>query len=291
MSRGFITLGINTDLDKIQYCYALALSIKNSNPDEEVCLVVDKGKENSVPQKYFHAFDYITELPFGNTAFMDGFHGSNVWQVYHCTPFEETIYLDYDTVFFNVDTDLLWDQFENYEIAIPTFARTYRNTIANKTVKFEIEAAYRMPALYNQLIYFKQTGLAKEWFKMADPIFQNWREAYKSVFTDRAPDTFNKNILCNLVTHSLDCVQDVAVSLNNFYDLSTDSQNLWNEDTPKQWTTVLNSWYNRRNGLLIENSLIRSGIVHYCDEDFITKEILDDFRNTFNTTVERRETA
>ena len=67
-------------------------------------------------------FDYTVELTFGNTGHKDGFHGSNFWQVMHCTPFEETIYLDYDMLFVNVDIDLLWQQFSDYEVAMPVIA-------------------------------------------------------------------------------------------------------------------------------------------------------------------------
>ena len=97
-SKGFITIGIDTDLDNVKYSYALALSIKSCDPKAEVCLVVDKNKADLVNKKYLHAFDYITELPFGNTAHKDGFHGVNFWQLLQCTPFDETIYLDYDTI-------------------------------------------------------------------------------------------------------------------------------------------------------------------------------------------------
>jgi hypothetical protein len=103
MSKGFVTLGINTERDMIKYSYGLALSIKSSDPTAETCLIVDQGKTDTVPSKYFHAFDYISELPFGNTAYKDGFHGMNLWQLIHATPFEETIYADYDTLFNNVD--------------------------------------------------------------------------------------------------------------------------------------------------------------------------------------------
>ena len=62
MSKGFVTLGINTEKDMIRYSYCLALSIKASDPTAETCLIVDHGKSDLVPSKYFHAFDYISEL-------------------------------------------------------------------------------------------------------------------------------------------------------------------------------------------------------------------------------------
>ena len=138
--RGFITIGINTDVDQVRYSYALALSIKNCDPEAEVCLVVDKDKSDLVDKNYFDAFDYIVELPFGNTGHADGYHGSNFWQLAHCTPFDETIYVDADSLFLNVDISLLWDQFANVDIGMTDIARTFRNNVANKNVLFDIEA-------------------------------------------------------------------------------------------------------------------------------------------------------
>ena len=51
MSKGFITLGINTDKDRIFHCYGLACSIKHSDPDSKICLVVDKGKVDFVKKE------------------------------------------------------------------------------------------------------------------------------------------------------------------------------------------------------------------------------------------------
>lgn len=281
--RGFLTLGINTDLDKVKYSYALALSIKQSDPSAEVCLVVDKNATDAVPKKYLHAFDYITELPFGNTAYKDGYHGANFWQMLHCSPFNETVYVDYDTIFNKVDCGLLWDTFSEHEVAIPCLARTYRNYHTNKFHSFEIEQEYNLPKLYNSLFYFKRDSkLAIDWFKMADPVFQNWRDAYSAVFKDKKPGTFNKNILANLVTHLLDVEADVAVAVDNYYDLDNKSQWMWNEDIPTDWTKMLNSWYTDDQQLIIENSIISNGIIHYRDENFLTKEIIDVIRTKAN---------
>lgn len=292
MSRGFVTLGIDTDLDKIRYSYALALSIKTCDPDAEVCLVVDKDKSDFVPTKYYDAFDYITELPFGNTGHSDGFHGSNIWQMIHCTPFDETIYVDYDTLFLNVDVDLLWDQFADYDMAIPIMARTYRNMPTSKFTMFEVEEKYNFPKLYNQLIYFKSgSDLAQEWFKLADPYFQNWRELYNSKFNEIKPETFNKNIICNTITNDCDVENEISIILNNFYDIDTKSQHLWTQDVVENWTDQFNSWFNISNGLFIENSLIRSGIIHYRDENFLTKEIIDEYRDKFSSNSKKTNAA
>jgi len=292
MSKGFITLGIDTEEDKIKYCYALALSIKQSDPAQQVCLVVDKDKMELVPEKYKHTFDYLIELPFGNTAHKDGFHGMNLWQMLHCTPFEETIYVDSDTILKNIDTQLLWDTFSNYDIAISPMARTYRNYVTDKTWKFEIELHYKLPCLYNNLIYFKRDApMALEWFKMADPVFQNWRQVYQHLFNEKKPPTFNKNLLGNIVTHLCDLEDNISCPINNLYDFENKSQGHWGEDIPDNWTDMLNYWYTNQHKLMIENSVVNSGIIHYQDENFINKDIIDAIRDSVTTTQQKQKTT
>jgi len=279
MSRGFITLGINTETDQIQYNYALACSIKKCDPNSEICLIVDQGKLDDVPDVYHDVFDYITELRFGNTAYKDGFHGMNLWQMYHCSPFDETVYIDNDTLFLNVDIDLFWQQFKNKSIAMPIIARTFRNGIAQKTSKFEFESHYKLSQHYSHLIYFdKSTDEAIEWFKMADPVFQNWRDMYAKIFNEKRPETFNKNVLTNIVTYLLNQEDNIGIWMDDFYDLDNRSQGLWHSDIPKNWTEMLNSWYTDDGDIIIENHKLSSGIIHYGDEQFITKEIIDDLK-------------
>ena len=128
-------------------------------------------------------------------------------------------------------------------------------------------------------MYFNSSSpLAIEWFKMADPVFQNWRDVYKAQFNEKKPETFNKNTLTNTVTHLLDCGDQVGVILNNFFDLDNRSQGLWHQDIPENWTEMLNNWYTTDHNIIIENHTLPAGIIHYGDEQFITEEILDALR-------------
>jgi hypothetical protein len=289
MSKGFVTLGIDTDEDRIFYSHALAMSLKNSSPDSEICLIVDKGKSDFVLKQYPDAFDYITELPFGNTGHKDGYHGSNVWQAFYATPFEETIYVDSDTLFLNVNIDDLWDTFSSYDMAFPSIANSYRNVKCRKDRLFDIETHYNFPQLYSSLCYFKRSSpLAIEWFKMADPLYQNWKDLYQKLFNEKRPPTFNKTVVANSVTQLLDVEKEVSAKIDNFYDLHSYGQYLWHYDIPENWTHMLNYWYTDHNELIVENSSIKSGIIHYRDEEFLTEEVYDVIRRQFKAREARK---
>ena len=125
---------------------------------------------------------------------------------------------------------------------------------------------------------------------MADAYYHNWRSVYDIFFKDKKPESFNKNIINNLITHSMDETENVSIVLNNFYDIDVWSSNLWNEDVSEEWTGLLNNWYKDNGEIIIENSLISSGIVHYRDEKFLTKEIEDVITSTFKRNKQRQET-
>jgi len=254
-------------------------------------LIVDQDKSDLVPEKYFDAFDYIVELPFGNTGWKDGFHGSNLWQVRNASPFEETIYLDSDTLFLNVDVNLLWDKLQSYEIAFLNSATTFRNQEFDKEHTFLIENHYGLPKFFSNFIYFKNDApLAIEWFKMADPVFQNWRDVYKVMFNEIKPSTFDKTLLVNIVNNILDISEDISVDIPYYYDLENHGQRFWNKDIPFDWTDMLNHWVNVKKQLLIETHAISNGIIHYRDEKFVTKELTSEFSDYLSEKTALRET-
>lgn len=277
-NRGFVTLGIDTEKDQIQYSYLLACSIKICDPSAEFCLIVDKDKSDFVPKKYHHVFDYIVELPYGNTGWKDGFHGSNLWQVRNASPFDETIYLDSDTIFMNVDIPLLWDSLAGYDIAFLNNSKTFRNQDFDKKNTFEIENHYDYPKFFSNFMYFKNDSpIAIEWFKMADPVFQNWREVYNTMFKEIKPNSFDKTLLVNTVINLLDIKDEISIDMPYFYDLENRGQHFWNKDIPYNWTDMLNHWFNIKRQLLIETHAISSGIIHYRDEKFATKDLISEF--------------
>jgi hypothetical protein len=151
-----------------------------------------------------------------------------------------------------------------------------------KFPRFEYELQYKLPEYFYNLIYFKKSTTAGQWFKMADPIMQNWRDVYNNQFNDKKPDDFEKNLLGNLTTHFMDMQNEIGVTLNNHYDLHSASHGVFPnpEAIPKNWTDMLNYWVTSNRKIQIENSIISSGIIHYSDETFLTDEVIDVFRTS-----------
>jgi len=190
-----------------------------------------------------------------------------------------------------VDIDLLWDKLKSYDLAFLDNAKTYRNQDFDKLNTFEIENHYDLPKFFSNFIYFKNDSpLAIEWFKMADPVFQNWREVYKKTFNEKKPDTFDKTLLVNMTCNFLNIDKEISVDIPYYYDLENRGQRIWNKDIPYEWTEMLNHWINIRKQLLIETHAISSGIIHYRCEDFVTKDMISDFTDYLSDKETLRET-
>ena len=125
------------------------------------------------------------------------------------------------------------------------------------------------------LNYFKNSKSASDWFKMADPFYQNWRSVYDVYFKDKKPWSFNKNVMNNLITHSMDETENVSIVLNNFYDIDVWSSNLWNEDVSEEWTGLLNNWY-KDNGEIISTKEIKTTLLELINNENKSKPFTDD---------------
>ena len=126
---------------------------------------------------------------------------------------------------------------------------------------------------------------------MADPVYQNWRDAYKNIFKDIKPLSFDKTVIANIVTSLLDVEKEVSVDLSFFYDLQNTGQRLWSNDIPSKWTDMLNHWIVGTKEVIIETSAITGGIIHYRDDSFATKGLIDEFVKQFDTEDKRRKIA
>ena len=111
MTQGYITLATKSADDKqIKQAVLLASSLRLVDATREICLVVDKIDD--VPQKYEDSFDSIIELPYGHYDLTEDI-AINIWQIYYCSPFEETMYMDRRTLVTTIMDDIWESVIEN----------------------------------------------------------------------------------------------------------------------------------------------------------------------------------
>ena len=59
MSRGYIAIAQNSKVDYLKLAYALALSLKATQKENQFCVCVDEDTKSAMPDKYKEVFDYV----------------------------------------------------------------------------------------------------------------------------------------------------------------------------------------------------------------------------------------
>lgn len=267
----------NDHEDNIKSAYALACTIKQHDPDREICVMVDDYK--SMPTKYKSVFDYMVELPYGVTDSTLADANAELWQMYYCTPFDETMYINCNSVVLS-SIDSMWDNMSLYDFFVPTHTINFRHELNIKDEIFRNHRLNEIDTMYTDIMFFKKSVVASEIFKMLDVVSKNWRDIYNAMLSDRIPTQFDINILINVVitmtgtpinTISND---DVTYTYNDLRALHL------TDNYPKSWVNAIMIWYKNGNTLTVGN-FAQSGVFVYGDQQFITDERLNDITNYY----------
>jgi hypothetical protein len=270
MTQGYIFLGVDSPdtTTNIECAYALSLSIKLADPTAETCVVVHKFAH--VPAKYENGFDYIVELPYGRT---DANHHDimlDFWQIYYCTPFEDTMFFNTYSLAIN-HISSLWEM-QKLDSMVFATALDFRGENTYDVPKFIAQEHNKIPAFDTDVIYFRKDVLTSEFFKMADPVFKNWRDIFRSHLPEYGMGDFDFTLAMNLVTQMLgehyqspDYFNYTDLSLNFLYDPEIATQ--------RDWLNSVNIWVTDEIDVKINNHR-QTGIFYYSDPSVMTAEIL-----------------
>jgi len=271
MTQGYIFLGVDDydSAENIKHAYALSLSLKLVDPTRETCVVVNKFAD--VPSRYEEGFDYIVELPFGRTEVNHHDMYIDLWQLYYCTPFDESMFVDtYTLCVDNIDN--LWDIAVLDDLVFPE-AVNYRNE-SYIDERFDIQEKNNIMQFDTKLIYFKQSEKSADFFKMATPVFKYWRDSYRECLGESRPEDFNYNVLLNLVGNLL-CDHITIAKWFTYRDITI------NFSTNDEWIENLNIWYTKDLTLKV-NNYNQVGFVHYGQPAVLTASILNKLNDYYN---------
>ena len=147
----------------IQCAETLAKSIRYWHPDVKICLLTDIDYHNSL-------FDFVKMLPWGNTG-----GWSNDWQVYHASPFHETVKLEADMVL-SGPVDHWWSHYRKFPVWISTGCKNQYNGISNTRHYRKLFDKNKLPDTYNAITYWRVSREAQEFFKNVRVCFEHWNE-------------------------------------------------------------------------------------------------------------------
>jgi hypothetical protein len=232
-NKGFLTLAQNGKYDYVKMAYVLSMSLKLSQKKiNKLSIIVNK--DSKIPEKYKPWFDKIifVENP------KEEWKIQNKWSYFSLTPYDETIILDTDMLFFN-DIDIWWKVLSNFDINFTTEVRNYRNKIVTSDYYRKVFTKNSLPNLYTGLFYFKKTSEVEKYFKLVKIIFKNWKMFYKKILKD--PPKFLSGDIAYAMAAKI--FYNWNWSNNNFLTFTHMRGRLQDESIFNEWNKSLPSFF------------------------------------------------
>ena len=176
--RGYLIPAVDSDsVDYVRCAVQLARSIRHWHPDANITALTVKPCHDPV-------FDHVIPLPHGD---LGGYR--NDWQVFHASPYRQTIKLEADMIAAG-PIDHWWTLFERRDVVVSLGARDFYDQPAESRYYRKIFDQNDLPDVYNAITYWRLSATAKEFFDLIRLIFEHWQD-YKTLlkFPEDSPST------------------------------------------------------------------------------------------------------
>lgn len=282
-TRGFFTIAQNSgETDYVRMAYALALSLKVSQSTvKNLSIGITPGTE--VPNEYLWAFDQVVEIPWGDHAANSDWKLENEWKTIHMSPYDETIKLDADMLFFN-DIKLWWEKAAMEDFTFCNQVLTYRADVVTSDYYRKTFTANNLPNIYTALMFFKKTTMCYDIFSLAKIIYFNWERFFEQfLLPEDRPKYPSTDVIFALVLKILDIDQTVYKnkSIPTFTHMKTKLQG-WNIPESVNWQTHIPVFFTPDLQCRIGNHL-QFFPLHYHNKTFVTDKILSYYERQLNT--------
>lgn len=278
MTKGFLIFAQNSEsINYIDQAYALALSIKLSQPEiNNVSLVTN----NKVSKKYQKVFDNIIPIPWVDNTESTRYAAEHRWKLFHVSPYDETMVLDSDMLLLD-DISLWWNYCDNFDLKFCSRVNNHKGEVIVDTVYRKAFVSNKLTNPYFALHYFKKSQASLEFYKVLEFVCNNWEWCY----TKFAPENYQNWLSMDLaaaitieITGQHESVIDCCSPLE-FVHMKPGIQG-WNY-APEFWQDVASSNFNSSGELLI-NNIKQTKLFHYVEKDFLSKKIISTLEELVN---------
>lgn len=196
---------------------ALEKSIKNVMPDANVTIVT------------------TDMLPYGDQAPDTDWKLQNDWQVYECSPYDETIKLEADMIITR-DISHWFDVMSVQDVVVCDKIRNFKGEISDCKVYRRFIDDNNLPDVYNAITYFKRSTIAERFFAIVKDVFENWQD-YQAIFKcnpdEKCTTDWAYSIACHIIGTD-------KTTMPNFGELSMVHMKQWVNGLPSErWTDTL----------------------------------------------------
>jgi hypothetical protein len=269
MNFGYLLIiSTHKEIDYLKMAYALAMSIKHTQQQgyDNVALVTDDVeavKKLNSPWVFDHVIHWDKETFWDGRSWMD-----------KLSPFENTVCLDVDMLFFR-DCSHWVDYFvENSELYLPNKVYNYRGLIAEDKFYRRAFTENKLPNLYSLYTFFKKdSNLATEFFSLGRHIIKNSKEFSNVFLTEYKPKVVGTDEAFALSAKILDTAGQITYDLEfpKIVHMKSMIQGWpWPADI---WSNHIGFYFNKNAGLKLGNYR-QVDIVHYVEKDKVSDEII-----------------
>jgi hypothetical protein len=270
MNFGYlIVVSSAADVNYLRLAYALALSIKNTQRPgyDQVALIIDDAATlvglNS-PWVFDHVIEWNQESHWDGRSWMD-----------KLSPFEHTVCLDADMLFFRDHSHWIDYFIDNCELYVPARAYTYRGEVITNDHYRKTFTKNDLPNLYSMFTFFKKDSeLVEEFFELGRYIIKNPVAFSNSYLNKGRPAVVGTDEAFALSAMILDIQDQISYNLE-FLNIVHMKPMIQNWPYPANKVTDHAGFYFNCEGQLKIGNYQQHGIVHYVEKDLITDEIVN----------------
>lgn len=246
-TRGVVILAHSTPRTDYNVVHAINSLVKTIRDWESehtnVCVVTHQAKWLSDIQ-----VDSVVEFEFGDAGYEDGNTLKNMYQLWHCTPYEKNLVVSVDSLILQ-DVNEILDNLDGQRLVFPHKSLTYNNNIIKNTRLVDSHEKLNLKPILTDIWYFEKEH-TQDWFDLLGLYSSNWNKVKEELGT-YAPQEYDQDIIMSLVTDVLDMNEEVNdLGTLTYTDLGVHGE----------WTKKLNYWIKPKL-IKVENFAI-GGIVH-----------------------------
>ena len=280
MSRGYIAIAQNNEEhDYLKMAYAMALSLKATQKENQFCVCVDENTKLAMKDKYKEVFDYVVDIPWNDDAGNDKWKIHNKWKYPHMSPFKESIILDTDMVFTH-SVDHWWDYLSKKDMWVCTNVKTFRNEDVVDDYYRKKFTQLELPNVYSNFTYFKESETTFEFFRMVEIIMTHWNVYYDKFMKGTGQNWMSADLAYALAVRLLDLENEVCdydiKDVPTFVHMKSFVQNIPQHKISSIWTQSLTSQLSDDLKVRVAN-YEQSLPFHYVEKDWMTDKKIEQY--------------
>tara|TARA_S200002703_G_scaffold113497_1_gene99020 strand:+ start:1966 stop:2802 length:837 start_codon:yes stop_codon:yes gene_type:complete len=276
MDRGYFIFASGEEY--IKNAYALALSIKNTQQINSVCVAI--SSKDVIPEDYKEVFDHVVEIK--NVGLKHPMQ--NEWQIWDLSPYKETIHVEADMIFTS-NIDWWWSELQQHDLFFSSYVKDYRGNTATSNFYRKHFEKKGLPKLYNGIYYYRYSELAHKFFKRAKEVSARYKFYADYFFAGTwYPEQPTTDEIFGITAYLLDLdnvVYNKTYSVPYFTHMKTKIQD-WNdvEAPDSNWLRCLPVNLSKK-GLNV-GGFVQSGPFHYQNKSFLKEKMIDTLKEIYN---------